>query len=335
MHDGKGIALARPYERWHFAQEAGAVDAPQEGAIAVWGADGPTPFDPARVVAVQGVFPAYQACLAAGLNVGPAAPDGPLAMAYVHADKSRARTGAYLRAAYERLAPGGLLVLDGDKTQGVEALYKALRKQGLGVQNLAKAHGRLVWAVKSAPVDWPAAPQQSPAGFQTSPGVFSAEKLDAGSALLLVHLPALGGVVADYGGGWGALSAQILRSDQVTHLDLIEADYDACQDAKANLPDPRAHIHWGDALAWAGRPYDAIVTNPPFHTGRAGQPELGQAFLKAAARQLKGKGQLWLVANRHLPYEAVLETCFATVTPVVVAQGYKVMTATGPRTRGK
>jgi 16S rRNA (guanine1207-N2)-methyltransferase len=71
-----------------------------------------------------------------------------------------------------------------------------------------------------------------------------------------------------------------------------------------------------------------IVSNPPFHAqDRADRPELGQRFIAAAAHALAPRGRLWLVANRHLPYEESLGTHFATVRTVAQAEGFKVVEA--------
>jgi 16S rRNA (guanine1207-N2)-methyltransferase len=59
-------------------------------------------------------------------------------------------------------------------------------------------------------------------------------------------------------------------------------------------------------------PYDAILSNPPFHTGRRADPGLGRAFISAAARMLKPSGKFIMVANRHLPYEDALKDAFGT-----------------------
>ena len=45
---------------------------------------------------------------------------------------------------------------------------------------------------------------------------------------------------------------------------------------------------------------------------------------RRAAEALRPGGVLWLVANRHLPYEAVLKSLFKRVTPKVEANGYKI-----------
>jgi 16S rRNA (guanine1207-N2)-methyltransferase len=48
---------------------------------------------------------------------------------------------------------------------------------------------------------------------------------------------------------------------------------------------------------------------------------LGQAFIRRAHQALRKGGALWLVANRHMPYEAVLNELFARVTPHVTPGG--------------
>jgi 16S rRNA (guanine1207-N2)-methyltransferase len=42
---------------------------------------------------------------------------------------------------------------------------------------------------------------------------------------------------------------------------------------------------------------------------------------------LRKSGVLWIVANRHLPYEAVLNEHFKNVRPVADAGGFKVYEA--------
>ena len=60
---------------------------------------------------------------------------------------------------------------------------------------------------------------------------------------------------------------------------------------------------------------DFVVMNPPFHDGGAEDRLLGQTFIRQAAIMLRRGGLLWVVANRHLPYEAVLGELFRTATP--------------------
>jgi len=121
--------------------------------------------------------------------------------------------------------------------------------------------------------------------------------------------------MADFGAGWGYLSRAVLARDSVESLDLVEAEARALDCARLNITDPRANFHWADIRHWQGRELlDGIVCNPPFHSGREGDPGLGRAFIEAAAKALNPKGQLWLVANRHLPYEEILHEKFRQVT---------------------
>jgi 16S rRNA (guanine1207-N2)-methyltransferase len=74
--------------------------------------------------------------------------------------------------------------------------------------------------------------------------------------------------------------------------------------------------------------YDVIVTNPPFHAQRGiDRPDIGKRFIAVAADSLRPGGKLWLVANRHLPYEAVLSDNFDSVRTVVQRHGYKIIAA--------
>ena len=74
--------------------------------------------------------------------------------------------------------------------------------------------------------------------------------------------------------------------------------------------------------------YDVIISNPPFHAqGAADRPDIGRAFIAAAAEALRPGGRLWMVANRHLPYESVLDARFGTVRIVTQTYGFKIIEA--------
>ena len=229
----------------------------------------------------------------------------------------------------------GAVVVDGAKTDGVDSLLKDIRKRVPVEGPIAKAHGKIFWfqADKQAFADWAAPEKQRVDGFCTAPGVFSADGIDPASALLAQALPQkLGARVADLGAGWGYLSARVLADDSVRGLHLVEADHIALTCARSNVIDARAQFHWADATTWtAPEPLDAIIMNPPFHTSRAADPALGQGFIQSAARNLGRSGDLWMVANRHLPYEAVLADAFLRVDEVAGDNRFKVFHASRPR----
>lgn len=318
--------------RLTLALETGAQTLPSGGRVAVYGpklGDDLSALPRDRVVVLSGFKPDRDH-FAAGYSVTPAPP---YAAAIVCLPRSREAARALIARAAAEVAPGGWIAVDGQKTDGIDTALKDLRGRVDLSESLSKAHGKLA----SFPVgpdlsDWSARPGLVD-GFQTLPGIFSADGPDPGSAMLAAHLPQkLGGKIADLGAGWGFLAAEILKRADVKRLDLVEAEADALACAKVNVPDPRARFHWADATTW--RPetlLDAVVMNPPFHAGRTAEPALGAAFIRAARRMLAPDGSLWLVANRHLPYDAVLAECFLEVRDVAGDSRFRVIQAIKPR----
>lgn len=230
-----------------------------------------------------------------------------------------------------------LVLVDGQKTDGIDSVLKALRAR-VTVGSVSKAHGRLIWfdprGVNLS--NWAATAKHLQTEFgpmTTAPGLFSAGSVDPGSRLLASALPAeLPARMADFGAGWGYLSAAILSRPGPEVLHLIEAEHDALTAARANIPDPRAQFHWADATGFTlPESLGGIVINPPFHVGRDARPELGLAFIAAAARALGTRGQLWLVANRHLPYAQALEERFVHLEVLFEDTRFRVWHAKQPR----
>ncbi|MEO0913068.1 MAG: methyltransferase, partial [Pseudomonadota bacterium] len=250
----------------------------------------------------------HDALTAKGLTV-PEIADGCEA-ALVCIGRHRAANHAEIAQALEALSPGGLLLIDGQKTDGMDSLVRLFRTHFDVAGVISKAHGKVLWlhrpeSLPEIVASWRELGDLHPNqdGFYAAPGMFSHDAIDPGTAFLAEHFaPAIAGRVADLGAGWGALSSLLLAARPgITHIDLFEADKRAVDAAEANISDPRAKVHWADVTRLpAGQPYDAIVSNPPFHTTRKAEPSLGIAFIAAAARLLAAKGTFQMVANRHL-----------------------------------
>ena len=327
--------------RLTLAVETGALPLPAQGRIGLFRARPDhdlSAFPAERLHIVQGFCPHYRSLAAQGLDCS-VAPEGPYAAVLVAATRSKEETLGLIAEALAETQPGGLVAVDAQKTEGAEALLKAC-KRALDVEDvISKAHGKLFTlrrpeTLPETVAGWAKAAAARPGGggFVTRPGIFSSDGADPGSVLLADHLPdALKGRVADLGAGWGYLSHRLLALEAVTQLDLVEAEHAALESARANITDPRAHFLWEDATSWRpGAVYDAVISNPPFHTGRAADASLGQAFIRTAAAILKPGGQFWMVANRQLPYERTLEAAFREVETVAETPAYKIFRAARP-----
>lgn len=241
-----------------------------------------------------------------------------------------------LGLALRALAPDGRLTVMAPKDKGGSRLAGELTALGAGFNESAKRHHRI--CVARRPADLAAAQDAIAAGaprldaktgLWTQPGVFSWDRIDGGTAALVEALPSLAGAGADFGCGVGVLGKAVLASDKVTALSLIDLDRRAVAAARRNVDDGRARVFWADLRGPepALEGLDFVVMNPPFHDGGAEDRALGQAFIRRAAGALRTGGALWMVANRHLPYEAPLAEAFKRVTPRGETGLYKIYEA--------
>jgi 16S rRNA (guanine1207-N2)-methyltransferase len=281
---------------------------------------------------VQGFRPDHDAFVSAGYSVVTSA-TGPASAALVCLPRSKTAARGLIAEAAVRVLPGGPVIVDGQKTDGVDAMLRDIRARTETSAPVAKAHGRVFsFAASPAFSDWAAVETVTEDGFATVPGVFSADGPDRGSVLLAAALPEkLPGRIVDLGAGWGFLARAVLARDGVRQLDLVEAEADALACARRNVTDPRARFHWADATGFRpDSPVDAVVCNPPFHAGRTPDPALGAAFIRSAAAMLHPGGTLWLVANRHLPYGPVLTETFRDVEDIGGDRVFRLIRASRP-----
>lgn len=305
---------------------SGTVDAPGEGQrILFLGAEAgfalPGDFA-AELSAVQGFRPFYRQLQAQRINVTPEIEGADYDGALVLCGKHKGENEGNIAEALSRVKEGGLIVVAGSKEDGIQPLRKRLEGFGLTVEHMPKYHGVALWFSRPADVKALTAPLTKSETrvedrFTTTAGMFSHDRIDAGSELLASRLPTdFSGDAADFGAGWGYLSVELAtKSPRIARIDLYEAHYGALEAARANLlancPKVAQRFFWHDLASEPVKDkYDLIVMNPPFHEGHAAEPSLGQAMIKAAASALRGGGRLMLVANRGLPYEPVLAESF-------------------------
>lgn len=253
-----------------------------------------------------------------------AAPPGTLERRFVLAHALRA------------LTPSGELVALAPKDKGGARLRKELEVFGCNVVETAKRHHRVCATSRpETPVNLAATiaeggPRIAPQlGLWSQPGIFSWDRVDPGSALLLQSMPAFAGRGADLGCGIGVLARAVLASPAVTSLALIDIDRRAIEAARRNVEDRRAGFLHADARGDLPDLADLnfVIMNPPFHDRGTEDRTLGQAFVRRASAMLRKGGVCRLVANITMPYEAVMAQCFSAVTPLGQSNGYKLFEA--------
>lgn len=270
------------------------------------------------------------------------------ALVLVLPPRQRDEARALLARAMTAVKPGGRVVACASNNEGARSHEADLARLSGPVETLTKNKCRVFWTaplaeVHDAPLlaEWREldAVRSIAAGrFVSRPGVFAWDRIDVASALLAEQLPAgLAGRAADLGAGFGYLSAELLtRCPGVDVVDLYEAEARALDLARRNLAafaeQKQLSFLWHDVTEGLPRSYDLIVTNPPFHTGaREDRPDIGRRFIQVAAAALNRGGRLWLVANRHMPYENVLNDSFGTVRTVAHEHGFKIIEAVRTR----
>ena len=287
---------------------------------------------------VQGFRTDFLALQKAGYQVTPQAGEGQFSGALVLLGKHRELNRSYIYRALEHTLPGGPVLIAGAKTSGVQAMRKEQAELLPIEQSLSKNHAQVFWCLR--PESWvspPVVPMQAIHSdgmqFETAPGMFSHKAPDAGSRMLARHLSEVKGKAADFGAGWGYLSAMLLKNAPgVKALDLYEADFASLQAASINVgacgsQTPTA-FYWHDLMAEPVQAsYDAIIMNPPFHTGRGAEASIGQRMIAAAAKALKPGGRLLMVANRELPYENTLQRAFRRFERIDEDRQYKTIRA--------
>ncbi|MDC7808434.1 class I SAM-dependent methyltransferase [Luteimonas sp BLCC-B24] len=303
------------------------------------------------LVCEQSFKPLHAALQRAGLDALDGEPDDAVlprrSLVLVLPPRQRDESRAVLARALQAVRPGGWVLASVANDEGAKSAQDDLATLAGNIGALSKHKCRVFWAQAGETVDtalverWAALdrPRDVLGGrFRSRPGVFAWDRIDPASALLASHLPTtLAGRVADLGAGYGYLSAELLqRCPGITALDVFEAEGRALALARHNLAaiDTRAalNFHWHDVTTGVPPGYDVVVSNPPFHAhGREGRPDIGRAFIAAAAAALRPGGALWLVANRHLPYEDVLDARFGEVSEVASSGAFKVIHAVRAR----
>jgi 16S rRNA (guanine1207-N2)-methyltransferase len=278
------------------------------------------------------------------------APSAGFSQAVVHVRKNRDAVSVNLAAAWRALKNEGRLLVCGDNGVGIASFGKRLGQE-LGQQSMVLAnrlHGRVLAFTRdegpgpavAKPSDSPLFPDSltaklgPPPTIRIAPGVFSAGRLDAGTAMLLSCLADQPDPrrVVDLGCGAGHLALTALMLWPQASAVLADGDWRAVACARENsralnLAD-RTETHWWDAREPVpASDCDLALVNPPFHVDVDRDFGPAQAMFQGLRKCLGPHGRALVVANRKLPYESELEK-WGRVRTICQAEGYKILELT-------
>ena len=253
--------------------------------------------------------------------------------------KNKQQTLAWMAAAMQLLGSDGSLLVACANNHGAKSYESALQSLAGNTISRSKSKCRLFSAKKNTSLDttllaqWLSTGEAkaiSSHGLIAQPGLFSWDHADIGSQLLIDHLPDnLSGTGMDLCSGYGLLSEHLLRtSPKIDTLHMVEADRLALDCAMLNTKpwQQKTVPHWFDATRDALlEKLDWIVCNPPFHTAQQRDVELGKTIVKRGCQHLKRGGSIYVVANRKLAYETLMQTELRECQTIIEANGFKII----------
>lgn len=137
--------------------------------------------------------------------------------------------------------------------------------------------------------------------FETKPGLFSKDKIDSGSRLLIENMiinP--NDIVLDIGCGYGVIGLVAASLAFKSKVYLVDTDIRATKYSKININ--LNHLENVEVLASDGfeavpnTRFNVVVSNPPSHLPKETMIE----FICGAKKQLKNGGKLYFVNEKRL-----------------------------------
>ncbi|WP_445116516.1 methyltransferase [Acinetobacter sp. WZC-1] len=290
-------------------------------------------------------FSEYQAHLRAGLHAHFSVefPAQRVDQVVIFVPKSRELLNYILHTVAGHLSAGADIFLVGEKKGGVERAAKQLQPFGKTVKLDSARHCQfwhmtLEQTTVLKPLDswfkhYEIQVNNEKLQIHALPGVFSQDRPDTGTTVLLTYLNQVkSGKLADFGCGAGIIGCYLAKLNTANLIYAMDVDAFALYSTQKTfehnaIPAEQLHLQAVTGFGDAPTGLDAIISNPPFHQGIHTSYDVSEALCHEARSHLKPGGELWIVANRFLNYPALIEQRFGQCTIKADQQGFKVLYA--------
>jgi len=166
--------------------------------------------------------------------------------------------------------------------------------------------------------------------------LFSRDRLDRGSRLMIEHLPIDTRFrrIVDLGCGNGVLGIVAAALNPEASLLFCDESHMAIDSARENFhaafgPAREAEFRLGDCLRGVDdRSADLVLVNPPFHQHHSIGDRVARDMFRDARRVLDAGGELRVVGNRHLGYHSRLGRLFGNCRTLATDSKFVILSAT-------
>ncbi|QPB42945.1 16S rRNA (guanine(1207)-N(2))-methyltransferase RsmC [Rodentibacter haemolyticus] len=234
---------------------------------------------------------------------------------------------------------GQEMLIIGENRCGVRSVEKILSAFGdIAKIDSARRCGLYHFSLKKRPhfdlnTFWKTyqSPQLDNLIIHSLPGVFSANELDVGTALLLSTINThIKGDVLDLGCGAGAIGSMIKKMNPKANITMTDIHAMALESSRKTLAENQleARVFASDVFSDINGKFNLIISNPPFHDGIDTAYRAVKELITQAKWHLNAGGELRIVANAFLPYPDLLQQYFGKFDVLAQTTKFKVYSVT-------
>ncbi|QCI23330.1 16S rRNA (guanine(1207)-N(2))-methyltransferase RsmC [Buchnera aphidicola (Melaphis rhois)] len=166
--------------------------------------------------------------------------------------------------------------------------------------------------------------------INTIPGIFSYNKVDIGSQLLIsTFTKSIRGNVLDIGCGSGVLSASLMKYSNYITLTLVDINIAALRSSELTLKANNiiGNIYPSNIYSNINEKFDLIISNPPIHKNFKINLNYIKEIIKNSVKYLTKKGEIRIVINSSISCHKIFKYTFSKYNILNENNNFKVYQA--------